>query len=500
MNTSIVSNDTLAKPQLRRRGHGFIIWMGRVLLGLLALLIGLAGIGATYQTIATANDRRIYPPPGQLVDVGGYKLHIDCVGEGSPTVILDHVGAASSAQWGLVQPEIAKTTRVCAYDRAGFGWSDPGPAPRDARQNMQELHTLLTNAHIAPPYVLVGHSYGGNVARLYVADYRDQIAGMVLVDPGNLFDTPSVPPEINAEWKAADQTIMRLGPILSRLGVMRLAAVAGLVPGHGDLPTPVGAAYDAVNLRTTFWDTLGAQNQAMPVTSAEVLGASHTYGALPLIVLSVDQPTNRSRQIWIEVNAELATYSTIGIHRVVAEAEHMALALDRQHAQATIAAIRQVLAAVAPVTAPASAPTNAPTTAPTVVPTAAPTQAPTATATDPCAAVEHLDPASRAAHAIGSALVRSLPPDRDVGQIDRIYGVDRLGAWVVLEASFTQIEPGVFVLRQEPTGYREIASWGGPVDHANQVQEYLRAQAPGAPTALLTCLRPKQAHFTYHQL
>jgi pimeloyl-ACP methyl ester carboxylesterase len=319
--------------------------MGRVLLGLLALLVGLSLIGALYQAIATANDQRAYPPPGQLVDVGGYKLHIVCVGEGSPTVILDHVGAANVAQWALVQPEVAKTVRVCAYDRAGFGWSDPGPAPRDARHSMQELHTLLTNARIAPPYVLVGHSFGGNVARLYVDQYCDEVAGMVLVDPGNLFDTPGVPAEINAEWKAADQAVMRLGPILSRLGVMRLAAKAGLVAGHGGLPAQVGAAYDAVNLTTKFWDTLGAQNQAMAATSAEVLAASHVYGALPLIVLSVDQPAERSRQIWTEVNAELATYSTIGVHRVVAGADHMALAFDRDHAQATIAAIQEILAA-----------------------------------------------------------------------------------------------------------------------------------------------------------
>jgi pimeloyl-ACP methyl ester carboxylesterase len=352
MQTSISPIETTLQPQRARRRKGVGFWVGRVVIGLVVTLAALAASGATYQAIATANDRRTYPPPGQLVDVGGYKLHINCVGEGSPTVILDHVGAANSAQWALVQPEIAKTTRVCAYDRAGFGWSEPGPAPRDAKQSMNELHTLLTNAQIAPPYVLVGHSYGGNVARLYVDQYRNQVAGMVLADPGNLFDTPGVPADINAEWKAADQTVMRLGPILSRLGVIRLAAAAGLVAGHGDLPAPVGSAYDAVNLRTSFWDTLGAQNQAMPATSAEVIGAGHVYGALPLIVLSVDQPANRSRQIWSEVNAELATYSTIGVHRVVAGADHMALAFDHKHAQATIAAIGQVVVAARSGTTP----------------------------------------------------------------------------------------------------------------------------------------------------
>jgi hypothetical protein len=127
---------------------------------------------------------------------------------------------------------------------------------------------------------------------------------------------------------------------------MRLSAIAGLAPGHGDLPTPLGAAYDAVNLTTTFWDTLSAQNQAMPATSAEVLGASDDYGALPLVVLSAgDQPMDRSRQIWTGLNTALAARSTIGSHRLVAGASHMALALDRDRAQATIAAIQQVVKA-----------------------------------------------------------------------------------------------------------------------------------------------------------
>src|SRR6266487_4781642 len=230
MNTSTSSRQTTFPPASTRRSNRIVRWSGRVLLGLLALIGGLAAVGAIYQAIATARDRRAYPPPGQLIDVGGYKLHIFCMGQGSPTVILDHVGAGNSAQWALVQPEIAKTTRVCAYDRAGFGWSDPGPAPRDARQNVQELHMLLTNAQIAPPYVLVGHSFGGDVARLYADQYRDQVAGMVLVDPGTLFDTPGVPPEINAAWQAEDQIFMRLAPILSRLGVMRLTALAGMTP------------------------------------------------------------------------------------------------------------------------------------------------------------------------------------------------------------------------------------------------------------------------------
>jgi hypothetical protein len=161
--------DKYAKPTIIRshggatakRKRGFFFWVRRILLGLAVAPIALGVIGSIYQAIATEIDQRNYPPPGQLVDVGGYKLHLYCTGEGSPTVILDALFPGTDSNWVWVQPKIAKTTRVCAYDRAGHGWSDSGPEPRDAEQQARELHTLLTNAGIAGPYILVGHSLGG---------------------------------------------------------------------------------------------------------------------------------------------------------------------------------------------------------------------------------------------------------------------------------------------------------------------------------------------------
>ncbi|MCE7989987.1 MAG: alpha/beta hydrolase [Caldilinea sp. CFX5] len=348
MHTSGVANTMNRASQNRQPFNRLLVGGGRVLLYSLFILLVLAGSGAIYQVIATARDMRAFPPPGQLVDVGGYKLHLVCTGPqnaAAPTVILAHVGDGNVAQWGLVQPEIAKTTRVCAYDRAGFGWSERGPAPRDGRQSMSELHTLLTNARIAAPYILVGHSYGGNVARLYVAAYPQEVAGLVLVDPGQLFDTPGVPVAINAAWQADGQTVMRLAPYLSRLGLLRLLAALGVMPGHGDLPPVSGAAYDAVNLTTKFWDTLSDQNAAMATTSQQVLGAPHHRSDLPVVVLSAALPDDESRRVWTAVNAALATHSTNGIHRVVDGATHMGLALHQEHAQATIAAILQVVEA-----------------------------------------------------------------------------------------------------------------------------------------------------------
>jgi pimeloyl-ACP methyl ester carboxylesterase len=126
------------------------------------------------------------PPLGALVDVGGYRVHLYCVGDGSPTVVI--TGAGYSFDWGLVQPEVAKFFRVCAYDHSGIAWSDPGPADACSLR-VGEIHSALSKANITGPYVLVGHSLGALVSRLYASTYLDEIAGMVIVDHAFLVDT-----------------------------------------------------------------------------------------------------------------------------------------------------------------------------------------------------------------------------------------------------------------------------------------------------------------------
>ena len=123
--------------------------------------------------------QKVPPPLGKLVDVGGYRVHLYCVGTGSPTVVI--LGAGYSFDWGLVQPQIAGITRICAYDHSGSAWSDEGPKDSCALR-VQEAHTALKNAGIAGPYVLVGHSIGAVIARLYAAQYPDEVAGAVFVD------------------------------------------------------------------------------------------------------------------------------------------------------------------------------------------------------------------------------------------------------------------------------------------------------------------------------
>lgn len=152
----------------------------KILVAAALFLVLLAVIGRIYEVISEHRAAANCPVQGKLVDVGGYRLHLSCLGVGSPTVILESGALDSSRQWDRVQAEVAKTTRVCSYDRAGFGWSDPGPEPRTSRQMAVELHTPLTKSGVNSPYVLVGHSFGGLNVRLFAELYPTEVGGMVL--------------------------------------------------------------------------------------------------------------------------------------------------------------------------------------------------------------------------------------------------------------------------------------------------------------------------------
>ncbi len=152
-----------------------------------AALILVASLHATSAWAQSETTPPPFTPPGKLLDVGGWRLHLNCTGEAraaQPTVILEAGLGDFSVEWSLVQPGVAKFARVCSYDRAGDGWSELGPHPRTLRQIVYELHTLLDKAGVKPPLVLVGHSYGGWLVRLYASTYPTDVAGMVLVEAG----------------------------------------------------------------------------------------------------------------------------------------------------------------------------------------------------------------------------------------------------------------------------------------------------------------------------
>src|SRR5579864_4290397 len=170
----------------------------RMVLLLFAFLLLLAVAGFLYENISEARDRRFNPMEGRLVDVGGRKIHIDCTGEGSPTVILDSGLGDSYLSWRKVQPEIANFAQVCSYDRAGLGYSEPSSQPRTSQVIATELHALLQAAHVPPPYILVGHSMGGYDVRVYANMFRNDVVGMVLVDSSHPDQENRFPPELKS--------------------------------------------------------------------------------------------------------------------------------------------------------------------------------------------------------------------------------------------------------------------------------------------------------------
>jgi pimeloyl-ACP methyl ester carboxylesterase len=318
----------------RRRGLGS--WIRRGLVWTIAGLLALAIIGAIYQAVATEIDQRTYSPPGEMVDVNGHLMHINCVGEGSPTVILEAANLGMSAHWVRVQQQLAQTTRVCAYDRAGLGWSERGPEPRDARQISSELHTLLKGAGTEGPYVLVGHSYGGLYARLYAARYSEEVAGVVLVDSTHP-EQFTRSPEGRAMYEQTNRLDAVL-PILTRLGVIRLT---NFYPAHPDLPPRQREQIEAFNSSTRQVSTTVEEFRATPETAAQVRGTG-SLGDKPLVVISAgEQPPS-----WLEMQDELVALSPNSIHRVVDGATHESLLYDKGDARVTSAAIDRVVEAV----------------------------------------------------------------------------------------------------------------------------------------------------------
>src|SRR5215207_10023644 len=264
MQSKVPLRQTERHSQRTRPKRGLRSWIRRGLVWMIAGLLTLAVIGAIYQAIATQIDQRTYPPPGEMVDVGTHNLHINCLGEGSPTVILEAANLGMSAHWVRVQ-QLAQTTRVCAYDRAGMGWSERGTEPRDAKLISSELHTLLKGADTQGPYVLVGHSYGGLYARMYAARYSEEVAGVALVD--------SMHPEQftrSEEGRAMYENTRRMGafiPFLTRLGVIRLT---NYYPAHPDLPPQQRGQIEAFNSSTQQVVTTVEEFRATPETSAQV--------------------------------------------------------------------------------------------------------------------------------------------------------------------------------------------------------------------------------------
>lgn len=310
---------------LKRRGRGCFLWLSLMVV----LFLGLMLAGAIYESMAEAADVRAYPPPGQMVDVGGYHLHLNCRGSGSPTVVIDAGWGDWSAMWSGVQSEVAKTTRVCTYDRAGMGYSEAGPLPRNAAQFAKELHTLLHQAHISGPYVLVGHSMGGLSVRVFAHDYAAEVAGVVLIDSMSPAQFPPSPTDTQPQT-ASPVPGFSLPVVLARIGLVRL--LAGPLGFKPALPAEEQKAFNAFSVTPRSIQAWRDEGAGMPESGAQAR-AVKSFGDLPLIVLSrgLDQKPD-----WQAMQAELLQLSSHSQQLIADKSDHN---IEIDQPEAAVAAI-----------------------------------------------------------------------------------------------------------------------------------------------------------------
>ncbi|MEX5214819.1 MAG: alpha/beta hydrolase [Nitrospiraceae bacterium] len=293
-------------------------WLIRLLGGLFLLAL----IGSGYQAVGTAIDQARHPPPGDLIDVGGHQLHLYCTGEGSPTVILEASGLGWSVYWSNVQPALAKVTRVCSYDRAGFGWSESGPSPRTGRRIANELHTLLTRSGISGPYVLVGHSLGGFIVRLYRQIHPKAVLGIVLVDAGH---ERQFAQEEFRKFVAPGKIAFPIIGAVTSLGATRLLTAFDLLPPlfaeqEEKVPPEIRPMLRAGWTQTRYFATMADEGSALEETCIQVQ-RTDPLGDLPLTILTATGPSwwpdmpptvdmARFRQMWLQLQADLTKLST----------------------------------------------------------------------------------------------------------------------------------------------------------------------------------------------
>lgn len=300
---------TITTPQ-NRNINRLLRWFGLILLGLFAVLVLLVVIGFVYETVASAADADDYP--GQLVDVGSYRLHIHCVGEGDLTLVLEAGMGDASLTWAAIQTELAAQTqtRVCAYDRAGAGWSEEAPASssRSVQHMVDDLHTLLTNADVVGPHVFVTHSLGGFVARLYAAQYPDDVVGIVFVDSAHE-DVTEVVPEFASALQAQAATQSTFG-MLARVGVTRVFGANLVTAMNPDFPQAL-VKYIPVMYSAKTFQTGNRELQALSETWAQIREsrAAQPQWDFPIMVLYAAASVE-SMPVWLDLQTDLATLST----------------------------------------------------------------------------------------------------------------------------------------------------------------------------------------------
>ena len=319
--------------QVRGSLSGRVRWLIYPVVASLAI----GSVGGMYETAARAHDQHAYPAPGTLYDVDGHRLHMNCSGSGSPTVVLENGLGATSLNWTRITAEVSRTSRICSYDRAGQGWSDDADAPQDGLAVAADLHALLERSGEPGPYLLVGHSAGGVYVMTYAAEYPDEVAGMVLLDSMSPYAFTALPDF------ATEQSMMRRGlgvlPSLARLGVTQVLPTSA----WSSLPEPAASQQQAFassprgmrNMRDEQSIYREVLDQAQALTSLD---------GKPLVVVTATESLEQIKG-WADAQDRLAALSTNSQHRV-ADATHEGLTDDKVAFQPSVTAISDVVRAI----------------------------------------------------------------------------------------------------------------------------------------------------------
>lgn len=327
--------------------RGILRWLKRIGIGILVLIVGVTLFGAGYEYFARKRAHSEYPPPGEMVDIGGRKMHLDCRGTGSPTVILESgLDTNGSLSWDKVQDEIAKLTRTCSYDRAGVMWSDPKTTPQDADGVVADLHATLEAAGVTGPLVMVCHSLGGPYIMNYTKKYGDDVKGLVFVDCSHPDQLTRLPPKIAATTKVP--LLYRVLSALSWTGISHLLPGED-VPGMPDRIKPIGKAY--------LGETFGGSIKEMDGIEATFRqsGELRTLGDRPLVVLTAMQPIpeemltpmdltaqdgREMQAVWEQLTLDEASWSTRSRQETVRDSMHY---IQFQRPDLVIQAITEVV-------------------------------------------------------------------------------------------------------------------------------------------------------------
>lgn len=271
-------------------------------------------------------------PPGQLVDIDGHRMHINCLGRGEPTIIFDSGAGGFSLEWVVIQKAMSAQTRVCAYDRAGYGWSDMGPLPRTSKRIVDELHKLLSAAMIPAPYILVGHSFGGYTARYFASLYPQEMAGLVLVESSHPEQVERLPQPRKSparQYPANSRTWDVSRPVL-----------------HEHYPQQTGDSAYRLMSSWKYRLTLREEMLSLPQSALEVL-RSAPLPVIPLVVLTRGQrvwpnngPGDEMEKTWMQMQDELSSLSRDAVHLI---AEHSGHSIHLDQPGLVISALRVLL-------------------------------------------------------------------------------------------------------------------------------------------------------------